>query len=97
MSEEKQTILRNRLATDRTSLANERTFLAYVRTSLAFLVVGASCFKFFETGTMEVLGGLFILSGVAILLFGIRRARQVNQRIKEAYSTREPDSNGEDE
>ena len=40
MSEKSDTLVRDRLARQRTDLANERTLLSYIRTALGFFIVG---------------------------------------------------------
>jgi len=68
-----QTILRDRLALDRTLLATERTLLAYIRTFLAFLVTGAGLIKFFTTLFLQLAGWVFISSGIICLFIGLWR------------------------
>ncbi len=78
-----QTILRERLALDRTALANERTFLAYVRTSLTLLVVGFSFIELpvFRSPWFAVQGWIFVPFGVLIFFVGAWRFRSVRRDI----------------
>jgi putative membrane protein len=70
--------LRDQLATERTALANERTLLAYVRTTIALFAGGAAGIHFFDSSLVDVVGWILIASGVLVLLFGLRRFRQVS-------------------
>ena len=79
----KELILRDYLAADRTVLANERTFLAYIRTALTLFVVGISCIQFFDHPVIQVLGWIFIPSGIITLIIGIMRYRSVKSQIHE--------------
>ncbi len=62
--------LRDHLAIDRTVLANERTALAYGRTALALLIVGGTCFHFFESTLMRGAGVLFVGGAIAVAAIG---------------------------
>jgi putative membrane protein len=70
---EKDLILRDHLAIDRTRLANERSFLAYVRTALTLLITGLSLIKFFDTFTAQIVGWIFIVFGIITVILGIVR------------------------
>lgn len=80
-STKEESTLRDRLAVDRTLLANERTFLAYIRTALALFIAGVFAIKFFDSISIEVIGWIFILSGIIILLTGFRKYRKVKRQI----------------
>jgi inner membrane protein YidH len=73
--------LRDQLATERTALANERTLLAYVRTTIALFAGGAAGIHFLDSSLVDVIGWLLIASGILVLLFGLRRFRQVSKLI----------------
>lgn len=67
----KDLILRERLAIQRTILANQSTFLSFLRTSMYFLIAGLSLknvLKIENSITIEIV--LFSFSGI-ILLIGI--------------------------
>jgi putative membrane protein len=72
-------ILRDYLATDRTTLANERTLLAYVRTGLGFGVSGASSIHFFSATMTDVFGWILIAVGILVTCFGIVRFMQTKR------------------
>ena len=78
--QERELILREHLALDRTILANERTFLGYIRTSLTLFVVGVTFIKFFNILFLAIMGWIFILVGILIFIFGlIKYVRTKNQ------------------
>jgi putative membrane protein len=68
-------ILRDELALDRTRLANERTLLSYARTGLMLAVTGGTAIKLFgeESKQYVLWGGVLIIVGIAIGLFGLWR------------------------
>lgn len=74
---EKELILRDVLAADRTILANERTLLAYIRTALAFALTGAGALKFFDSSISTALGWASIASGLVIGLIGFWRYQRI--------------------
>lgn len=74
-------LLRDYLAADRTMLAVDRTFLSYIRTSLTLFVAGISLIKFFDTALIHSMGWLFIISGIATFIFGLKRRIVVNKVI----------------
>ncbi len=72
-----QFIVRDWLALDRTVLANERTLLAYMRTAFTLVISGLTFIKFFQHFAFDVVGYVFIASGVIIFIFGMRRYLQM--------------------
>lgn len=74
-------ILRDQLAVDRTILANERTFLSYIRTALALFAAGVFSIKFFDSILIEVIGWVFVFSGIITLTIGIQRYRKMKKII----------------
>ncbi len=73
MPDESTTLVRDRLARQRTELANERTLLAYVRTALGFVIVGIPAVWWLEQPSMQALGVVSLVAGVVILGIGIWR------------------------
>jgi putative membrane protein len=68
------TILRDRLALDRTRLANERTLLSYLRTALMLLVAGATAVRFVaESENVVITGWVFIGLGTVVGVVGAWR------------------------
>jgi hypothetical protein len=51
------TLVRDRLARQRTELANERTLLAYIRTALGFVIVGVPAIWLMEHPSFKYRGG----------------------------------------
>ncbi len=74
----KELTLNDYLAIDRTVLANERTLLSYVRTSLTLLVIGGTCFKFFDVLWLNILGLVFMAIAVVVALRGWMRYRRMH-------------------
>jgi len=76
----KDLVLREYLAIERTKLANERTLLTYIRTGLYFLVAGSTLGYVIESAFWNVMGWpLIIIGGVITLLGGIRFVRVAAQ------------------
>lgn len=65
----KDLILREKLALQRTILANQSTFLSFIRTSMYFLVAGISVNNLTTIPNKEAVEILLI--GVAVVVFGI--------------------------
>lgn len=78
---EKELILRDHLAIDRTILSNERTILSYARTSLAIIAAGATLIHFFEEAWIKIFGGLLVVFGTLIILIGLYRYRKMRNSI----------------
>lgn len=68
--QQKELILRDLLAIDRTTLASERTFLAYIRTAFTMIITGLSLIKFFDYMIAIVSGWIFIGVGLGVLVLG---------------------------
>jgi putative membrane protein len=73
MSERSDTLVRDRLARQRTELANERTLLSYIRTALGFFIVGIPAVWWLEGPGIQALGVLSLVAGVLFLAVGVRR------------------------
>lgn len=82
---ERDLILRDHLALDRTALANERTLLAYIRTALAFLLTGIGLVKFFQEIIIEIFGLFFIFCSISALSIGMFRYRAYHKHFKRNY------------
>jgi putative membrane protein len=67
------TILRDRLARQRTELANERTLLSYVRTALGFIAVGIPAVWWLEGPVIQTLGMVSLATGAVFIGIGLRR------------------------
>ena len=76
----KDLLLREKLAIQRTYLANQTTLLAFIRTSMYFLVAGLSMRNLIQLDNPSIMEfGFFTISGI-ILLVGLYNYRK-NQRI----------------
>jgi putative membrane protein len=71
--ERSDTLIRDRLARQRTELANERTLLAYVRTALGFFIVGIPAVWWLELPGIQTLGVVSLVTGVVFVAVGVRR------------------------
>lgn len=78
---DKELILRDELAVDRTRLANERTLLAYLRAGVALMIAGVSIIHFSQHGWFRVIGFVCIPSGVLTGIVGVVRFRKMNRTI----------------
>ena len=73
MPERSDTLVRDRLARQRTELANERTLLSYIRTAMGFFIVGIPAVWWLELPGVQVLGVVSLVAGVAFLGVGVWR------------------------
>ncbi|MDZ7605820.1 MAG: DUF202 domain-containing protein [Cyclobacteriaceae bacterium] len=80
----KDLILRERLALQRTHLANQTTFLAYLRTSMYFLVAGLSLENLLQIGKSLEFQILFYGISSSLLIFGILNYFIQRKRIKKS-------------
>lgn len=64
-------IVRDYLATDRTTLANERTLLAYIRTAIALCLGGISLIKFVNIMLIQLFGWFLIPIGIGTFATGV--------------------------
>ena len=77
----KNLILRDELAIDRTLLANERTLLAYLRAGVALLIAGVSIIHFSREGWFWAVGIACIPTGLITTILGLIRYRKMNTLI----------------
>jgi putative membrane protein len=82
----KDLVLREYLAVERTKLANETTLLAYIRTGLYFLVAGSTLGHLVESAFWNIVGtplsviGLLIMLLVLVRYFRLRRAIESSKK-----------------
>ncbi len=67
----KDLILRERLAIQRTIMANQSTFLSFLRTSMYFAVAGISLDQLLKLPGGNVLEYVFLIISAAVLIVGI--------------------------
>jgi putative membrane protein len=73
MPERSDTLVRDRLARQRTELANERTLLSYIRTALGFFAVGIPAMWWLEGLGFQALGVVSLVMGLLFLGVGVWR------------------------
>lgn len=73
MPERTDTLVRDRLARQRTELANERTLLSYIRTALGFFAVGIPAVWWLEGVVIQTLGVVSLVMGAVFFGVGVRR------------------------
>lgn len=80
----KDLILREKLAIERTVMANDRTLLSFIRTALYFIVAGLTINELLNIryGYWVALG--FFVVGVGLLATGIIKYLQQLQKIRES-------------
>ena len=81
MHDPSDTLVRDRLARQRTELANERTLLSYARTALGCLAVGVPAVWWFDSAVVQMLGIVSLIAGVGLMGIGIYRFTSVKARI----------------
>lgn len=77
-------IVRDVMAIERTVMANDRTFLAFWRTALAMFVTGLAFKQFFAGTIFQIIGWIFIPTGIAVFIQGVRVYRRMNKLIVRA-------------
>ena len=79
----KDLILREKLAIERTEMANDRTFLSFVRTSLYFAIAGITVNSLLNLSYGWFIEILFLVLSVVILSVGIVKFYSQKKRLKE--------------
>lgn len=80
----KDLVLREFLAIERTKLANERTLLTYIRTGLYFLVAGSTLGYVIDSAFWNTMGFPLIVVGLLIAALGGIRFVRVSRKIAES-------------
>ncbi len=78
----KDLVLREYLAIERTRLANETTLLAYIRTGLYFLVAGSTLGHFVDSEFWNIFGTPVIVIGLMIMTIGVIRYFRLRRSIE---------------
>jgi putative membrane protein len=78
----KDLVLREYLAIERTRLANETTLLAYIRTGLYFLIAGSTFGHLVESQFWNIAGTPLVLIGLIIMLLGVIRYFRLRKSIE---------------
>jgi putative membrane protein len=79
---ERELIIRDYLARQRTTLANERTLLSFIRTSLYFLVSGTALFEVQKLDHVRDLGYLAFGLSVGFVITGIFNYIRVKKKLR---------------
>ena len=77
----KDLVLREYLAIERTRLANETTLLAYIRTGLYFLVAGSTLGEVIKSSFWQIVGIPLVVIGLLIMLWGAIRYFRLRKAI----------------
>ncbi|HRD38642.1 MAG TPA: DUF202 domain-containing protein [Bacteroidia bacterium] len=80
----KELILRERLALQRTRLANQTTLLSFIRTSLYFIVAGLSIRSLLKLENGLLFEVLFFITAVIIFFIGVFNYFRQNRIIRES-------------
>ncbi len=81
---EKELILRDELAIERTKLAEERTSLAYIRTGMSLFLGGIFFIGYFEHGSpYAYVGYITVIAAILFTIYGFRQ----NKRSKKFIAT----------
>ena len=80
----KELVLREFLAVERTKLVNETTLLAYIRTGLYFLVAGSTLGQLIDTKFWKLVGDPLVLVGILIMVLGAIRYFRLRKVIHES-------------
>ncbi len=78
----KDLVLREYLAIERTRLANETTLLAYIRTGLYFLVAGSTLGPIVKSSFWTIVGPPVIIVGLLIMALGLVRYFRLRKAIE---------------
>jgi|UniRef100_A0A7C5AM12 putative membrane protein len=77
-------LVRDVMAIERTVMANERTFLSFWRTALTMFISGLTFLQFFAGTIFQIIGWIFIPTGVLVFCWGCRLRARMNRVIREA-------------
>jgi putative membrane protein len=78
----KDLILREKLAIDRTDMAIDRTFLSFVRTALYFIIAGLSVNSLLKVPNGWLAEIAFWAAGVIVLIIGIIKLYYHKRKLK---------------
>lgn len=77
----KDLILREKLAIERTRMANDRTLLSFIRTALYFVVAGLSINSLLNLRYGPVVEMVFLIIAVLVLVIGIVRFLKMRKKL----------------
>lgn len=80
----KDTLLRDKLAVERTKLAEERTYLAYIRTGMSLALGGVFFVGYFHPNTVFAwIGWITITMAIVFLAYGFYKHEKTKKFIKQ--------------
>lgn len=82
---DKEIILRDYLAIERTRLANERTLLSYIRSSLYLLLAGIAFFQLEIFPNFKYLAFVSLFFSILFFVIGIYRFTLLKKSLKRLY------------
>ena len=82
---DKELILRDHLALERTKLANERTLFAYIRMALYLLTVGIGIFQVESISRLHGLAWVCIMAGIILFFFRLYPLRTDEKASETVY------------
>ena len=82
----KEIILRDYLALERTRLANERTLFSYIRTALYLILGGIAFMEMDDFEAIKWLAPICFIMSVVILVTGIVKYLLMKKKLKKFYS-----------
>ena len=82
---DKELILRDHLALERTKLANERTLFAYIRMALYLLTVGIGIFQIESISRLDGLAWGCIIAGIFLFFLGLCPFRTNEKAFETVY------------
>lgn len=83
----KDIILRDYLALERTRLANERTLFSYIRTALYLILGGIAFMEMDDFKAIKWLAPVCFILSIVILVAGIIKYFLMKNRLKKFYTT----------
>jgi putative membrane protein len=85
-------LVRDVMAIERTIMANERTFLSFWRTALTLIIAGITFVHYFKGTLYDIIGYIFIPTGLVVFLQGVRVYWRMRQVIRRAEQTVEDET-----
>jgi putative membrane protein len=80
----KDLILREKLALQRTVLANQSTFLSFLRSSMYFLIAGLSIGNLLSVHKGEIIRIVLFAISVLLLIFGLLNYYRQDRKIRDS-------------
>lgn len=84
---DKELILRDHLALERTKLANERTLFSYIRTSLYLFTAGFGILQIKSFSHLEYIAWICIPSSIIMFFIGFTRFWKMRKHLKDFTPT----------